>query len=61
MLISGVGSVLFIYGKKEGRLPHMLAGGVYCLYPYFVHSLAVMLLIGAVLGVGLYYGARLDG
>jgi len=60
MLVSSVGAGLFIYGKKETRLPYMLVGGIYCLYPYFVRNSLLMVIIAAVLGIVLWFAAKLD-
>lgn len=38
LLVGLVGSAMFIYGKKQSRLPHMLAGVVLCVFPFFVSS-----------------------
>ena len=55
-LVSGVGFVLFSYGRKMGRAPHVIAGLVLMAFPYFVPNVWLMLGIGAVL-CGLLYGA----
>jgi hypothetical protein len=41
LITSGVGFVLFMYGKKQGRAPQLIAGLVLMVYPYFVSSLAM--------------------
>ncbi len=41
LAVSSVGFVLFAYGRKQGRVPHMLAGAALCVYPYFVENLAI--------------------
>jgi len=60
MLVSSVGAGLFIYGKKETRLPYMVAGGIYFLYPYLVRNPLLMVIIAAVLGIALWFAAKLD-
>jgi len=47
ILVSGVGFVAFSYGKKQHRLPQMVAGVTLMVFPYFVSSLWIMLLIAA--------------
>jgi hypothetical protein len=42
MLIGSVGFVAFMYGKRQGRLPQMIAGLVLMGYPYFVSNLWLM-------------------
>ena len=59
MCVSGVGYVLFAYGKKQRRFPHMAMGGVLLVYPYFVTNVGIMLLIGAALMALLYAGVWL--
>ena len=57
-VFGSVGFVLFYYGKKQGRFPHMLAGGILMVFPMFVSS--VLLTIGisvAILGA-LYLAVR---
>lgn len=60
MVVSSVGAGLFIYGKKETRLPHMVVGVIYALFPYFVRNLLLMGIIAACLGIGLWFAAKLD-
>lgn len=51
LAIGSVGVGLFIYGKKQGRWPQLLAGCVLSVYPYFVNSLGWMIGIAvAVIG-----------
>jgi hypothetical protein len=49
---SGVGFVLFVYGKKQQRWMLMLAGVAFSVYPYFTSSIAALVGVGAALGVG---------
>jgi hypothetical protein len=58
MIPSGIGFVLFVYGKKQQRWPHMLAGIVFSIYPYFTPSSLVMVLVGGALGTGLWLAVR---
>lgn len=52
MLISSVGFVAFVYGKRQERIPQLAAGIVLLVFPYFVSSLLWMALIAvAVLGL----------
>ena len=54
MVISGIGSVLVFYGKKQERMAHLLAGVIFVIYPYFVTNLLLMTLIAGMLGVALW-------
>jgi len=52
LVVSSVGFVCLAYGKKQGRVPQMVAGLALMIYPYFVSNLLVMALIAAlVLGL----------
>ncbi|HEX7902182.1 MAG TPA: hypothetical protein VF950_30765 [Planctomycetota bacterium] len=42
MLIGAVGAGLFIYGKKQTRIPQLVAGLALMAYPYFVSNLWLM-------------------
>ena len=35
---SGIGFVLLVYGKKEGRWPQLVAGLLFLVYPYFTDT-----------------------
>ena len=58
MIPSGIGFVLFVYGKKQQRWPHMIAGIVFSIYPYFTPSILVMVVVGVALGTGLWVAVR---
>ena len=55
-LVSGVGYVFFNYGRKMGRPIHLGTGLILMVYPYFIPTVWVMLVIGALL-CGLNYFA----
>jgi hypothetical protein len=56
LIPGGVGFVLFVYGKKQGRWPHMVAGLPLMVYPYSATSLVSLVATGAVIGFILWYG-----
>jgi hypothetical protein len=58
MIPSGIGFVLFVYGKKQQRWPHMVAGVVFSVYPYFTTSILAMVGVGVALGTGLWLAVR---
>lgn len=60
LIIGGAGFVAFMYGKKQSRVPHMVAGVVLMVYPYFIPSAWLMSVI-AVLILGLLYLAVRGG
>lgn len=59
LIPSGVGFVLFVYGKKQGRLPQLVAGLAFMVYPYFTQTALMMLGVGAALTAALYGAIQL--
>jgi hypothetical protein len=55
---SGIGFVLFVYGKKQQRWPHMAAGIALSVYPYFVTSVLQMLLAGVLIGATFWWALQ---
>ena len=55
---SGLGFVLFRYGKKQDRWPQLVAGLALMVYPYFATSLLTLVGIGALIGASLWYALR---
>jgi len=52
VLIGSVGMGLFMYGKKQRRVPHLAAGILLMAYTYFVPSVGLMFVIaGAILAL----------
>ena len=58
LIPSGIGFVLFVYGKKQERLPLMLGGIVFSVYPYFTSSILALVGVGVVLGAALWLLVR---
>lgn len=58
LIPAGIGFVLFVYGKKQGRWPQLVAGVVFMAYPYFTPSLVSLVGVGVGLGVGLWLLVR---
>jgi hypothetical protein len=56
--VSSVGFVLFMYGKKMSRIPHVAIGLVLLIYPYFIPSVLPMLAIATVLLVLLWFAVK---
>jgi len=46
LFFGSLGAGYFIYGKKQGRLPPLLAGIALIVFPYFVSNSWLMVLIG---------------
>ncbi len=57
--IGSVGFVLVVYGKKMARIPHIAAGALMLVYPYFIPTALLSLLIFAVLAGLLIAAVRL--
>ncbi len=60
VVTGSIGLGLVMYGKKQRRAPHLAAGVLLMIYPYFVSSLAATIGIGAAL-LGLLYLASYLG
>jgi hypothetical protein len=58
LLVGGVGTGLFIYGKKQGRLPQLFAGIALMTYPIFVPSAVLVLVIAGCVVGALWLGVR---
>lgn len=58
LVTSGAGFVLFTYGRKQARIPHVVAGLLLMVYPYFVPTAAWMLGVGVAIGVALWWAVR---
>lgn len=54
LIPSGIGYVLFTYGRKERRFPQLLCGLVFMVYPYFTASVATMVSVGVATAAALY-------
>ena len=59
LITSGIGFVLFVYGRKQRRWPQLAAGLVFMMYPYFATSLVSLVAVGLVIGFILWYAIRL--
>lgn len=59
IMIGTVGLGVFIYGKRQSRLPQMIAGVVLMAYPYFVSNVLLMAGIAMGLLVALWLVVRL--
>jgi hypothetical protein len=59
LAIGCVGVACFVYGKRQGRFPQMLAGAALSIYPYFVSNLVVMAAIAVAVMVLLWVSVRL--
>jgi hypothetical protein len=60
LIPSAAGFVLFMYGKKRGLTPHVVAGVLYMAYPIVATTVTSLLAGGALIGAGLWYAIRAD-
>ncbi|HEY7791287.1 MAG TPA: hypothetical protein VIC33_12275 [Vicinamibacterales bacterium] len=58
LVLGAIGGGLLLYGRKQGRLPHMAAGVILIVYPYFVATTLALVLIGAAIVAGLWVAVR---
>jgi mannose/fructose/N-acetylgalactosamine-specific phosphotransferase system component IIC len=59
MIPAGIGFVLFVYGKKQQRLPHLAAGILLMAYPYFTQTALSLFGVGIAICVALWYAVRM--
>jgi hypothetical protein len=59
LLVSSIGLVAFLYGKKQGRIPHIVIGLILVVYTYFVSNILLIFVIAAVLIALLWFVVRL--
>jgi hypothetical protein len=55
LIPGGVGFVMFVYGKKQGRWPHLVAGLLFMVYPYFTPDILSMTGVGLAIGAAWWY------
>lgn len=58
LISGGIGLVLFIYGKKQHRWPHLVAGLALMAYPYVVSSVMMTVVVGIAILAGLWLAVR---
>jgi hypothetical protein len=59
LIPSGIGFVLFVYGKKQGRLPQLVVGLLMMISPYVTSTVPMLLGVGALLVAVLWYAVKL--
>jgi hypothetical protein len=59
LFIGSIGLVTVLYGKKQGRIPHLVIGLVLVVYTYFLSSVVWMFVIAAALLALLWVVVRL--
>jgi hypothetical protein len=58
LITSGLGFVLFMYGKKQERPPQLVAGIALMIYPYVVPGLLMNVLVGAGIVAAMWLAIR---
>jgi hypothetical protein len=58
LIPSGIGFVLFVYGRKQARTPHLVAGIILMIYPMIATTVTTLLVGGVITAVGLWYALR---
>jgi len=53
-----IGSALLLYGKKQQRIPQMIAGLLFIVFPYFTGTMTSMSLVGLAVAAGLCWVLR---
>jgi hypothetical protein len=56
LMVSIVGLAIFTYGKKQKRVPQLVAGLLLMVYPYFISNVLVMTGVGVGI-IGLLFAA----
>jgi hypothetical protein len=59
LIPGGIGFVLLVYGKKQGRWPQIVAGLLFMAYPYAATTITTLVAGGALIGAALWYATRL--
>ena len=58
LIPSGIGFVLFIYGKKQARMPYLVAGIVLMVYPIFTPTVLSLVGVGVLVCAALWMAVR---
>jgi len=58
LIPGGIGFVLFVYGKKQGRWPQLVGGIALMAYPYFTDGIGSMIAVGVVICVAVWVLVR---
>jgi hypothetical protein len=58
LLLSAIGAGVWLYGKRERRLPQMVGGLALLVFPYFVSSALWMGIIGVAIIAGMCGAVR---
>jgi hypothetical protein len=59
MVVSGAGYVLFTFGRRQERLPHLLAGLLLMALPFFALTATAALIGASLVALGTWWAVRL--
>jgi hypothetical protein len=59
LLVGLIGTALFVYGKRQGRVSSMVVGVALVIYPYFIPNAVLVIGIAAALIMALWGARRL--
>lgn len=55
---TGIGFVLFVYGRKQERLPQLVGGIALMVYPYFTPGIISMTIVGGAICGAIWYAVK---
>ena len=58
LIPGGIGFVLLVLGKKYGRIPHIVAGLAFIVYPYFFETVLGLVGVGVLIGAAFWLAVR---
>ncbi|HZR24545.1 MAG TPA: hypothetical protein VFA59_13205 [Vicinamibacterales bacterium] len=58
LIPGGIGFVLFVYGKKQGRWPQLVGGLALMAYPYFTPTAVSLVGVGTAICVAVWLLVR---
>jgi multisubunit Na+/H+ antiporter MnhC subunit len=58
LISGGIGLVLFVYGKKQQRWPHLVSGLALMGYPYLVSTVTMTVVVGVAIVLALWVAVR---
>jgi len=59
MVVSGAGYVLFTFGRRQERLPHVVAGLLLMALPFLAPTTTTALIGASLLAVGTWWAVRM--
>ncbi len=59
LVVGGAGFVLFTYGRRQERVPQLVAGLLFMVFPFFVTSVSGLLVGSVLLSAATWWAIRL--